>query len=227
MSRPSGIHVREHVRRPVDLFQDRRAAGRALREYIDPAPDPDALVFALPRGGVPIARPLADALGCPLLPLPVRKLHIPSNPEMGFGAVTLDGTTTLNRPVMTAFGIDDRAALEVIAEVHAELQRRAKAYPGSWPLPNLAGRRTWLVDDGLATGFSTIAAARMLRAREPSTVCLAVPAAPERSLALLRPHVDAEWCLFSQLPGSFAVASYYEDFHDLTDDEVRGLLDAE
>ena len=220
------IHVRERVRRPVEQFQDRRAAGRALREYIDPAPDPDALAFAVPRGGVPVARALADALGCPMLPLPVRKLHIPSNPEMGFGAVTLDGTTTLNRPVMAAFGIDDRVALEVITEVLAELRRRAETYPGSWPLPDLTGRRTWLVDDGLATGFSMIAAARMLRARAPSVVCLAVPAAPERSLALLEPYVDVEWCLLSQRPGSFAVASYYKDFRDLTDDEVRGLLDA-
>jgi putative phosphoribosyl transferase len=222
----SETHIREGVDGPVVRFPDRLAAGRALREFIDPRPDPEALVFALPRGGVPVARPLADALGSPLLPLPVRKLPIPTSPEMGFGAITLDGTVTLNRPVMRSFGISERVGQTVADEVLTELQRRAQAYPGSWPLPDIAGRDIWLVDDGLATGLSMVAAAGMLRAREPASLSMAVVAAPRDSLTLLAESVDAEWCLFAQQQGPFAVASYYYDFHDLTDDEVRKLLAA-
>lgn len=219
-------HIREQVAYPIVAFQDRLSAGEALRDYVHPTADPEALVFALPRGGIPVARPLADALGCDVRPLLVRKLHIPSNPEMGFGAVALDGTVTLNMPVVASFRIDDRTVQRVADEVLAELRRREAAYPRSWPLPDITGRRLWIVDDGLATGFSIIAAAKMLRAYEPATMELAVPVAPLEALGRLAPHVDEEWCLFAQAPGSFAVASFYEDFHDLSDVEVRTLLGA-
>jgi putative phosphoribosyl transferase len=221
---------RTHVSASFDsapvLFADRAEAGRALVSWIAPDGDPTALVFALPRGGIPVARPFADALGCPLLPVFVRKLPIPSSPEMGFGAVTIDGTVRLNREVIEAFRIRDSEVTRVVAEVRAELERRSTAYAGGWPLPPVEGRDVWLVDDGLATGLSMLTAADMIRAHAPASVSIAVPCSPTRTLDRVAPEVDATWCLAAQRLGPFAVAAFYADFHDLSDDEVRAVLSA-
>ena len=166
--RQHDIHVRWTVPGPRVAFSDRANAGRVLSEWMRPAPDPLALVMSLPRGGVPVGRALADALGCDLRPVLVRKLPIPGNPEMGFGAVTIDGTVTLNRGVVAAYGLDTATIERVAGETRTEIVRRSRLYPGGWPLPEMGGRRVFLVDDGLATGFSAIAAIRMIRAGDPS-----------------------------------------------------------
>lgn len=221
---PARTHVRAYVDAAPVLFADRAQAGRDLVSWIAPDADPSALVLALPRGGVPVARPFADAMGCPLLPVFVRKLPIPSNPEMGFGAVTIDGTVRLNRRVIDAFGIPESRIAQVVADVRAELERRTAAYPGGWPLPAIEGRDVWLVDDGLATGLSMLTAADMVRARTPASISIAVPCSPSGTLDSVAPEVDAVWCIAAQRHGQFAVAAFYADFHDLTDDEVRAAL---
>lgn len=218
------LHVGQHVTRPVPLFADRAEAGRALAGWIGPRADSDAIVFALPRGGIPVGRSLADALGCDLLPALVRKLPIPSDPEMGFGAVAVDGTVRLNRAVIDAFGIPGRTVNDVIEQVRGEVERRGAVYPGGWPLPDLVGRRVWLVDDGLATGLTMLTAAGMLRARGPVSLTIAVPCSPSDSLARVSEAADALWCLAVQDGHLFAVASFYRDFHDLDDAEVRAAL---
>jgi putative phosphoribosyl transferase len=195
-----------------------------LAAWIAPEPDAEAVVFALPRGGIPVARPLADALECELRPVLVRKLPIPTEPEMGFGAVTVDGTVTLNHNVMRAFGITPEVAESVAEEVRAEVVRRGSVYPGGWPLPDLAGRRVWVVDDGLATGYSMVASLEMLRKLGASWLGVAVPCSPIDSLARVEPLADEMWCLVAQQGGGFAVASFYVDFHDLRDDEVVEVL---
>jgi putative phosphoribosyl transferase len=203
---------------------DRADAGRALAGWIDPLPDPDAVVFALPRGGIPVGRPLADLLGCELRPALVRKLPIPSNPEMGFGAVAADGTVRLNQAVIESFRISRDTADRVVAQVRGEVERRGTAYPGGWPLPDMSGRCVWLVDDGLATGLTMLAAADMLRAHQVARVTVAIPCSPADSLTRVAAEVDDVWCLVSQAGHPFAVASFYADFHDLTDAEVREAL---
>ncbi len=175
---PNHLHIRTTVTWPRAAYADRLDAGRTLAEWIAPALDPRALVLALPRGGIPVGRPLADALGCEMRPVLVRKLPIPTSPEMGFGAITVDGTLTLNEPVVDVFGIDPATIEEVAQQTRAEVERRSRAYPGGWPLPDLASRNVWLVDDGLATGFSAIAAVRMVRAHGAASVRLAVPCGP-------------------------------------------------
>jgi predicted phosphoribosyltransferase len=216
----SEVHIARQLVRPVVLFSNRADAGRMLSAWIRPTPDPGAVVFALPRGGIPAGRPLADALGCALLPALVRKLPIPGNPEMGFGAVTVDGTVRLNGPVMEAFSISEGVAGEVIAQVRAEVQRRGAAYPGGWPLPDLVGRDVWLVDDGLATGLTMLSAADMLRTRGPRSLSIAVPCAPSDSIARVAEVAESVWCLAALDGHTFAVASFYRDFHDMTDAEV-------
>jgi putative phosphoribosyl transferase len=218
------LHIGRHVAGPMVLFEDRGDAGDALARWIHPHPDPDAVVFALPRGGIPVGRPLADALGCELLPALVRKLPIPSDPEMGFGAVAIDGAVRLNQAVVDAFGISQRTVDDVIEETRAEVERRSAAYPGGWPLPRLAGRSLWLVDDGLATGLSMLAAADMLQSGLPATLSIAVPCSPSDSLMRVSRASDAVWCMAAQEARPFAVASFYRDFHDLDDAEVREAL---
>lgn len=218
------VTVVERVPWGYPAFADRSDAGTALVRLIDPAPDPDAVVLALPRGGVPVARPLAGALGARLVPMPVRMLPIPRSPEMGFGAVTLDGTTVLNEHVIAGFEIDELTTAAVAEEVRHEVERRARAYPGGFPFPPVEGAAVWLVDDGLATGYTMLAAARMVRAQAPARITMAVPVAAPGSLGLVAPLLDAAYCLIEQEASPFAVASFYRDFRDLTDDEVIGLL---
>jgi putative phosphoribosyl transferase len=218
------LQVADSVRVATPTFFDRREAGRVLVDFMSKGPDPDALVLALPRGGIPVARPLADRLDAELRPLLVRKLPIPDSPEMGFGAVTLDGTVVLNEPVIRRFGIDDASLREVIDETFAEVRRRAAVYPGGDPLPGMAGRTVYLVDDGLATGFTALAAARMLAAQGPAKVVLAVPVSSARTLRLLEPEVDDVFCLIEQSHPPFAVASFYSRFPDLDDEEVVRIL---
>jgi putative phosphoribosyl transferase len=220
-----GLHVRQRLRFAEPVFADRLDAGRALTGFMSKEPDPEALVLALPRGGIPVARPLADRLEAMLRPLLVRKLPIPVSPEMGFGAVTIDGTVVLNDPVVRRFGIDDETVRRVAEETFAEVRRRAAAYPGGESLPEPRGRRVYLVDDGLATGFTAIAAVRMLFAQDPSSVTLAVPVSPSGSLRRLEHEVDEAYCLVEQEEPPFAVASFYRSFPDLEDEEVVRLLE--
>lgn len=221
----ANVHVRERVAGSVPLFRDRADAGRLLAAFVDPPRDEHACVFALPRGGVPVGRALADVLGCELRLALVRKLPIPTDPEMGFGAVTADGTVRLNRRVVAAYGISERQIRDAVEATRAEVLRRADAYPGSWPPPDLVGRQAWLVDDGLATGLSMLAAVDMLRAHDPASVLLAVPCSPVDSLARAAEVVDEAWCIAEQSGRPFAVASFYRDFHDLSDAEVLAALD--
>jgi putative phosphoribosyl transferase len=218
------VHIAEYSWGPVLRYRDRADAGRRLAEWIAPRPDPRAVVFALPRGGIPVARALADALGCELRPALVRKLPIPSDPEMGFGAVTVDGTVTLNHDVMRVFGITPEVAETVATEVRAEVERRGSVYPGGWPLPSLGGHRVWMVDDGLATGYSMLASLQMLRKHGAGWLGVTVPCSPIDSLARIEPLTDETWCLIAQRGRGFAVASFYADFHDLSDAEVTGVL---
>ena len=219
------VHVREYSPGPVIRYHDRIDAGRKLAEWIAPDPDAEAVVFALPRGGVPVARAVADALGCELRPALARKLPIPSDPEMGFGAVTVDGTVTLNHEVMEAFRLTAEEAGAIAEQVRREVERRGSVYGGGWPLPELEGRRVWVVDDGLATGYSMLATLGMLRKHGAGWIGVAVPCSPVDSLVRVQPLTDEAWCLVGQQGRPFAVASFYVDFHDLSDDEVRGVLE--
>ncbi len=223
MSR-TAIRSLRRVTRATPAFEDRADAGRKLSVFLDLEPRPGCAVLALPRGGVPVAAPLARALRGPLAPVFVRKLPLPGSPEMGFGAVALDGSVQLNEAVVRAFGVSPGTVESQTASVLREVRRRAEAYGGGGPLP-VAGRRVFLVDDGLATGYTMMAAARMVRNRDPESLHLAVPVAPARSVDAVADLFDAVSVLYVQEEGSFAVASFYERFPDLADAEVQAILE--
>jgi putative phosphoribosyl transferase len=220
----ASLHFARRLQRPVAMFADRAEAGLTLAGWISPRADPDAVVFALPRGGVPVGRPLADVLRCELRPALVRKLPVPDNPEMGFGAVAVNGSVQLNQAVVDSYHITRIAATQTIERVRAEVERRAEVYPGGWPLPDLTGRSVWLVDDGLATGLTMLTAAAMLRALGAASLSIAVPCSPADSLSKLSGGADAVWCFAVQDCHPFSVASFYRDFRDLDDAEVRAIL---
>jgi putative phosphoribosyl transferase len=205
-------------------FRDRAEAGRLLGERLEAlAGRGDVVVLALPRGGVPVAREVARALGAPLDVFLVRKLGLPGQPELAMGAIASGGTRVLNEELVRELRLDDALIERVAAREEAELLRREQAYRGERPPPDLRGRTVVLVDDGLATGATMRAAVSAVRSREPQRVVVAVPTAPPHALHELRSEVDELVWLIAPDP-FYAVGLWYEDFREISDDEVQRLL---
>jgi erythromycin esterase-like protein/predicted phosphoribosyltransferase len=211
---------------PVETgrFRDRAHAGRLLAERLRGyAGRPDVVVLALPRGGVPVAFEIARALDAPLDVFLVRKLGIPGHEEYALGAIASGGTRVLNRQAVEALGIPAEWIDAIDATERRELERRERAYRGDRPPPDVAGRTVIVVDDGLATGSTMRAAVEALQEDEPARVVIAVPVADPAVCADLRARVDETVCLLTPSPLR-AVGSWYEDFSQISDDEVRALL---
>jgi putative phosphoribosyl transferase len=217
-------HVRYHVREPSVVFEDREDAGRAIVGFMRPSRQPNSLVLGLPRGGVAVGDSVAAALDAPLEPLVVRKLPIPISPEMGFGAIAIDGTRVLNERAIASFGLTEAVIERVTEEVMDEVRRRARQYSGSDRPPDVSGRHVYIVDDGLATGFTAIVAAHMASRKDPASLTLAVPVSPISSLRAVQGLFDETYCLYAQESHPFAVASFYRDFHEMADSEVNRYL---
>ncbi len=203
---------------------DRVAAGQALARLLASYSGcPDAIVLALPRGGVPVAYEIASALRLRLDLLLVRKLGVPGHAELAMGAIASGGVRVLNRDVLASLYIDE-AAIEAVAEREtAELQRRDRAYRGARPAPQLAGQQVILVDDGLATGATMQAAVKAVRQQGPARLVVAVPVAPPETAAALREQVDELVCPF--MPDNLmAIGRWYLDFSQTSDQQVLDLL---
>jgi putative phosphoribosyl transferase len=216
--------IGERVPDAYTAFADRAEAGRKLAQFLHLKPDNNAIVLALPRGGIPVGAALAQVLDCPLEPVFVRKLAIPFSPEAGFGAVALDGTVVLNDALVKDLRLPRAVIDSVVRDTRDEIQRRAASYAAESEATDVAGRDVYVVDDGLASGYTALAAERMIRRSDPSSLTLAVPTSPADTLDVVAPWYDATWCMIVQTQTPFAVASFYEDFHDLSDDEVREIL---
>ncbi len=205
------------------LFVDREDAGRKLAEsYRGPAEEP--VVLGIPRGGIPVGFRLAEALGGTLDVLVARKLPIPHNPEAGFGAVAPDGSLYLNEEMLHHLRLPEEQVRSIASRVLVEVRRRVRVYRGERPFPELRGKNVILTDDGLATGYTMIAAVEMVRKMNPAAVIVAVPVSPENTARRIRPLVDHFHCLHVSDRYPFAVADFYLDFHDLTDEEVLAYL---
>ena len=220
MNRPNGF-----LRRPATRsFRDRREAGRALaRELTSYRGREDVLVFGLARGGVPVAWEIATALGAPLDVFLVRKLGVPHWSELAMGALASGGGVVMNEDVVASLHVTDQQVREVIDSETTELLRREDAYRGGRPIADLRDRIVILVDDGIATGASMLAAVRAVRAAGPKSIVVAVPVGPESTCLELGQEADDVVCL-SMPPGFEAVGQVYDDFHQVSDDEVRELL---
>ncbi len=209
--------------RPVPL-PDRRTAGERLAERLLSYRDQDPVVLALPRGGVPVAFEIAVRLGAPLDLLIVRKVGAPGNPEYGLGAVVEGGTRYLDEPRIRAAGYTVRELGPTIAREAAEVDRRALEYRAGHPPVDLRNRTVILVDDGVATGGTVLAALQAIRSRGPRRVVLALGVAPPDTVEALRSEVDEIVVLV--VPAMFfAVGEWYHRFAQVSDEEVRRLLE--
>lgn len=205
-------------------FHDRRHAGRQLAEKLRRfAGHDDVIVLALPRGGVPVAFEIAQALRVPMDVLIVRKLGVPGQEELAFGAIASGGVRVLTSDVVIEAGIDTPTIERVTAEQLREVTRRELAYRGHRPHPLLKDKTILLVDDGIATGSSMLAAIRVAQAYAPKAIVLAVPVAAPEALEMLASEVDEIDCLLAPRR-LYGIGEWYEDFAQLSDDDVRALL---
>jgi predicted phosphoribosyltransferase len=210
-------------------FPDRAAAGALLGERLRTAcPSLDterALVLALPRGGVPVAREVAVRVGAPLDVLVTRKIGHPQEPELGLGAVAEGGEPVFDEFLLRRVGLREEDLAEVAASEEAELRRRVQVYRGGRPPPEVEGRHVIVVDDGLATGVTARAALRAVRSRGTGRTILAVPVASEPAVEALKAETDEVVTLVT--PRRFrSVGEWYAEFGQLTDADVLTLLAA-
>jgi putative phosphoribosyl transferase len=208
------------------IFADREEAGRLLASELLRFKDQQPVVLALPRGGVPVAVEVADALHAPLDLILVRKIGAPWQPELAIAAV-VDGDrpeTVVNQAIVDQFGIGDSYLKEQEARQLAEIERRRQLYLADRPRAGLAGRTAIITDDGIATGATMQAALHAIQRARPKRLVLAVPVAPPDTIERLRREVDEVVCLLR--PAAFgAISLFYADFHQITDDEIVGMLD--
>jgi predicted phosphoribosyltransferase len=206
------------------VYRDRTEAGRVLAERLGTYADrPELIVLALPRGGVPVGYEVARALHAPLDVFIVRKLGVPGHEELAMGAVATGGVRVLNDQVVRGLGIPDSVIDAVASWELEELRRRERLYRGDRPPPDVRGKTVILVDDGLATGSTMLAAVRALRQQQPARIVVAVPIAAPDTCELLRAEVDDVVCAVTPEP-FYAVGLWYRDFSQTTDEEVRELL---
>ena len=206
-------------------FEDRFDAGRFLAgELKHHAGNPNVVVLALPRGGVPVAFEIARAIDAPLDIFVVRKLGAPGYEELAMGAIATGGVRVFNEEVIQHLGVSQSWIDAAIREQEEELRRREEAYRGDRPPAELQNHTAILVDDGLATGASMRAAVRALKQRQPAAIIVAVPIGSRDTCDQFRVEVDEVVC--GRTPEPFhAVGAWYQDFTQTTDDEVRELLD--
>ncbi len=207
------------------VFHDRTDAGRQLARALLKYKGQHPVILALPRGGVPVAAEVASVLDAPLDLVLVRKIGVPNQPELAMGAVT-DGkvpAVVRNNDIIELCGISDQSFDSVCRDELAEIERRRQRYIGDRPRAEVEGKVAIIVDDGIATGATTLAAIKAVRSRKPRELVLAVPVAPFDSIKRLHSEVDAIVCL--DTPRDLgAIGYFYEDFRQVDDEKVIATL---
>jgi predicted phosphoribosyltransferase len=207
-----------------DYFRDREDAGARLATMLRTyAHQPDTVVLALPRGGVPVAAVIARELHAPLDVFLVRKIGVPGYEELAAGAIADGGVRVLNEDVIQAYSIPQYIIDEIVRREEREIVRQHNLYRANRPIPDIAAKIIILVDDGVATGSTVIAAARALRLAGPARIIVAVPVAGRDVAGLLRTEVETVVCAI-ETESLDGVSMWYEDFRQVSDEEVRRLL---
>jgi len=207
-----------------ELFRDRTDAGRRLAERLLEYESRGAVVLAIPRGGVPVGFEVAKRLNARFDVIIPRKIPIPWNPEAGFGAITADGTMVLNENMVRSLDLSEEEIQQAAEEVRQEIIRRTSEYRADRPPEDVKGKSVIVVDDGLASGYTMLAAIESLRKHEPSGIVVAVSVASAGAARLVAPKADKLVALVISGRLPFAVAEFYMQWRDLTDQEVVGYL---
>lgn len=205
------------------IFRDRIDAGQRLATLLQPIKVKDPIILGLPRGGVPVASQVAQSLHRPLDVLIVRKLGVPWQPELAFGAVGEEGQIYFNQSIVNEIGISQQERDEIVAREGEEVRKRELRFRGDRSSLDIAGKCVIIVDDGIATGATAEVACRIARSRGASEVIMAAPVAARATIEKLSAVADE--CIVLYTPDEFdAVGQWYEDFHPVTDDEVADIM---
>lgn len=205
-------------------FRDRDAAGTRLAAMLGKYRGGSAIVLAIPAGGVPVGAAIARDLGLSLRAAPVSKMLYPWTTESGFGAVAFDGSAWIDQAAVEGYGLTSSQVEKATADARAKVERRSKKLSSGNALRDLSGKTVILVDDGIAAGSTMRTAIDALRKLGAGRVVVAVPTAPARSLEAMRKLADEIVCADIRSGASFAVADAYEEWRDLSDDEVEAML---
>lgn len=207
------------------VFKDRLHAGELLADKLRRhVADGDVQLLAVPAGGVPVGYVIAETLNIPLDVVIVRKIQIPWNTEAGFGAVSWDGRVLLNELLVKQLRLSREVVDQCISRTREMVYERVRKFRGGRPFPDLSGKTAILVDDGLASGFTMLAATECVKTQHPRKVVIAVPTASASAVEVLAANVDELVCPNVRSGPVFAVADAYEKWYDLSDDEVLEFL---
>ena len=207
------------------IFPDRDTAGRLLAQKLTNYRGTDGLVLAIPAGGVPVAAQIASALQLPLDLIIVRKIQIPWNTEAGFGALAPDGQVFLNEPLVRALDLDKAQINSQLALTQKNLQQRESRFRGGRPYPSLKGKVALVVDDGLASGYTMLAALKFIERQQPAEIIVAVPTGLLETVEFIRQSAATVVCLNIRTRRPFAVAAAYREWYDVPDEEVLRILE--
>ncbi len=207
------------------IFKDRLHAGELLAAKLEKYSDRDDVqLLAIPAGGVPVGYVIASELNLPLDVIIIRKIQIPWDTEAGFGALSWDGTTILNTPLVRRLGLSDEAIRRALSMAQENILNRVRKFRGDRSFPKLEHKIALLVDDGLASGFTMLVAAESAKKSNPEEIVVGVPTASLSSAELVARSVDELVCLNIRSGPTFAVADAYQEWHDLSDEEVMEWL---
>jgi putative phosphoribosyl transferase len=220
------LHDLPQYRDRFEVFADRAEAGRVLASMLEAYRGTDAIVLAVPAGGVPVAAEIARELGLPLDLAIVSKITLPWDTEAGYGAVAWGGTSLLNETMQFYYRLSDEVIARGTAVATEKVRRRISTLRGNRPFPDLSGRPVILVDDGLASGFTMKVAIEAVRSAGAEEIILAVPTAPAHVAEEMVELVDELYCANVRSRTPFAVASAYEEWHDVSESEALEALAA-
>lgn len=220
----AGIIEDKNLRNKTFVFQDREDAGRKLSVFLSDYKDSKSVVLAIPAGGVAVAKEIKDALSLSLDLLIVRKIQIPWNPEAGFGAVNLDGYVIFNEDLLPHLSLPERVITSQVEKTRETLKRRNLLFRGGEDFPSLRDKTVILVDDGLASGYTMLAAIEYAKKRNPSKIVIAVPTGSHKTVKKVSPFADVLCCLNIREDYPYAVAEAYRNWHDVSDEEVLRIM---
>jgi putative phosphoribosyl transferase len=220
---PPKIIERPELRDRTRVFRNRHHAGEVLADMLSSYGKAEAIVLAIPAGGVPVAAAIVERLHIPLDVAVVSKITLPWNTEAGYGAVAFDGTMRLNEGLLPRLGLIEAQIQQGIKQTTQKVLRRVKRFRGHRPFPDLTKRQVILVDDGLASGFTMLVAVEALRNAGARHICVAVPTGHGSSLPRMASEVEALYCANIRGGFSFAVADAYAAWTDVTEEEAIAL----